>query len=222
MGLRALVYITILALGLFGATGIGLFGPSGGANGLSPGVGIAAPLMQDNEDNGGDDDDDDDTDNGDNGEGDNGEGDNGDDDNGDDGDNGEDNEGVVATSPTPTPTPQPSQPSQPAPPQPTQPQPPIPSGPCEFKLGFKTLRDMIPTQVGNCVTNEMHNPVNGDALQITTGGLMAWRKADNWTAFTNGSITWLNGPCGLQSRPNEKKFPWEGQPGATCIPGEAV
>ncbi len=26
---------------------------------------------------------------------------------------------------------------------------------------------------------------------------MAWRKADNWTAFTNGYKTWLNGPNGL-------------------------
>jgi len=91
--------------------------------------------------------------------------------------------------------------------------------PCEFTLGFKTLRDMIVAQygdiVGNCLENEWHNAFNGDALQQTTGGLMVWRKADNWTAFTNGSTTWLNGPFGLATRPNAGPFfSWEGPPPA--------
>jgi hypothetical protein len=38
---------------------------------------------------------------------------------------------------------------------------------------------------------------------------MVWRKADNWTAFTNGSITWINGPEGVQDRPNDVRFLWE-------------
>jgi hypothetical protein len=38
---------------------------------------------------------------------------------------------------------------------------------------------------------------------------MAWRKADNWTAFTNGHTTWINGPYGVQSRLNDQRFPWE-------------
>jgi len=81
---------------------------------------------------------------------------------------------------------------------------------CEYKLGFKTLHDMIPDIVGDCIDNETHNPYNGDALQATENGLLVWRKCDNWTAFTNGATTWLNGPNGIESRPNEGPFfPWE-------------
>jgi hypothetical protein len=80
---------------------------------------------------------------------------------------------------------------------------------CEFKLGFKALHDLIPSIAGECIENEHANPQNGDALQMTTKGLMAWRKADNWTAFTDGSTTWINGPQGLQSRPNSQRFSWE-------------
>ncbi len=81
---------------------------------------------------------------------------------------------------------------------------------CGFSLGFKTLHDMIPDIVGDCRENEWHNAFNGDGLQQTTGGLLVWRKADNWTAFTNGSITWINGPAGLAARQNDERFPWEG------------
>lgn len=97
-------------------------------------------------------------------------------------------------------------------------------GNCVFQLGFATLREMVVAQngdiVGQCLENEFHNAFNGDGLQRTTGGLMAWRKADNWTAFTNGATTWLNGPCGLQSRPNPEiggyVYAWEGNPGSPC------
>jgi hypothetical protein len=81
---------------------------------------------------------------------------------------------------------------------------------CGFTLGFKTIHDMIPEIVGNCRENEWHNAENGDGLQQTTGGLLVWRKLDNWTAFTNGSVTWINGPFGLQSRANTERFSWEG------------
>lgn len=83
---------------------------------------------------------------------------------------------------------------------------------CDFVLGFSTLHDLIPDRVGQCLENEWHNPQNGDALQRTTGGLMAWRKSDNWTAFTNGSQTWVNGPLGLQERSNDQRFWWEQNP----------
>ena len=57
---------------------------------------------------------------------------------------------------------------------------------CQFILGFATLRDLIGHDVvGECLENEHHGE-NGDSLQQTTGGLMVWRKADNWTAFTDG------------------------------------
>lgn len=81
---------------------------------------------------------------------------------------------------------------------------------CTFTLGFKAVRDQIPEIVGNCLENERFNPANGNAEQRTTGGLLVWRKADNWTAFTNGTITWINGPNGFQSRLNSEQFTWEG------------
>lgn len=82
-------------------------------------------------------------------------------------------------------------------------------GTCSFALGFKMLHDLIPSTVGDCLGDEWHDPDNGDALQQTTSGLLVWRKADNWTAFTDGNLTWINGPQGLQSRPNGDRFPWE-------------
>lgn len=82
--------------------------------------------------------------------------------------------------------------------------------PYEFKLGFKLLADQIPAVVGQPLENEHHNPENGDSLQRTTTGLMVWRKADNWTAFTNGHTSWINGPRGVQSRLNTQRFEWEG------------
>jgi hypothetical protein len=94
---------------------------------------------------------------------------------------------------------------------------------CSFSLGFKALRDQIPAIVGDCLENESFNPANGNAEQRTTGGLLVWRKADNWTAFTNGSITWLNGPFGLQSRPNGSRFEWEaGLPGQPVVRAPAA
>jgi hypothetical protein len=85
-------------------------------------------------------------------------------------------------------------------------------GACEFKLGFELLADRIPDAVGRCLEKEHHNPANGDALQRTTGGLLVWRKGDNWTAFTDGYRTWVDGPLGLQRRLNTDRFAWEGPP----------
>lgn len=84
-------------------------------------------------------------------------------------------------------------------------------GNCQFKLGFKTLHDAIPAQVGSCVDNEQY-AANGDSIQHTTGGEMVWRKGDNFTAFTDGSSSWVAGPTGVQERPNNKRFPWEANP----------
>ena len=80
---------------------------------------------------------------------------------------------------------------------------------CQFILGFKTLRDLIGHEiVGDCLESEYWNEI-GDSNQRTTGGLMAWRKADNWTAFTDGYRTWINGPNGLVMRLNTTRFDWE-------------
>ena len=81
--------------------------------------------------------------------------------------------------------------------------------PCQFVRGFATLRDLIGHGiVGACLENEHYNAA-GDSVQQTTGGLLVWRKADNWTAFTDGYRTWINGPHGLQQRLNTERFPWE-------------
>ncbi len=83
---------------------------------------------------------------------------------------------------------------------------------CQFVLGFATLHGLIPQIVGDCLENEHHNAVNGDGLQMTTHGLLVWRKADNFTAFTDGFRTWVNGPFGLQMRLNSQRFFWEFNP----------
>lgn len=77
-----------------------------------------------------------------------------------------------------------------------------------FELGFKTMSDMIPDIVGLPLEGE-HGLPNGDTVQATTGGLLVWRKADNITAFTNGYMTWINGPNGLQQRLNTQRLTWE-------------
>ncbi len=79
----------------------------------------------------------------------------------------------------------------------------------QFRLGFKLLADQIPAVVGEPLEEEHHNPRNGDAIQATSTGLMVWRKADNWTAFTTGWRSWVNGPLGVQERGNEERFAWE-------------
>jgi hypothetical protein len=89
--------------------------------------------------------------------------------------------------------------------------------PCGFALGFKAIADQIPDRVGTCIDDERFNTANGNAEQRTTahhgqGGLLVWRKADNWTAFTDGHWTWVNGPYGLQRRLNTERFAWERRP----------
>lgn len=80
---------------------------------------------------------------------------------------------------------------------------------CQFILGFATLREMIGHEtVGACLENQRFS-ANGNAEQRTTRGLMVWRKADNWTAFTDGYRTWINGPNGVVQRLNTERFAWE-------------
>ncbi len=90
---------------------------------------------------------------------------------------------------------------------------------CQFVLGFRMLHDLIPSVVGDCLTDEQHG-TNGDGRQRTTGGLLVWRKADNFTAFTDGFRTWINGPFGLQERLNTERFDWE--KGATVSATEVI
>jgi hypothetical protein len=84
---------------------------------------------------------------------------------------------------------------------------------CQFVLGFATLRELVGADtVGDCLEDEHFNPDNGNAEQRTTGGLLVWRKIDNFMLFTDGGTSWVNGPSGLQSRPNSERFSWEGDP----------
>ena len=85
---------------------------------------------------------------------------------------------------------------------------------CEFVLGFATIKTLITLsegqdRVGQCEENERFDPATGQATQQTAGGALVWRKADNWTAFSDGQRTWINGPLGLQSRPDGDRFDWE-------------
>jgi hypothetical protein len=95
----------------------------------------------------------------------------------------------------------------------------LPAPPCAFILGFKLLHDAIPQTVGACLANQFY-AVNGDAQQGTSNGLLVWRKSDNFTAFTDGYRSWVNGPYGIQQRLNSQRFSWEHdisqlQPGTT-------
>ena len=88
---------------------------------------------------------------------------------------------------------------------------------CVFQLGFKTLHDLIPDVVGDCLDGERHDSATGMTLQNTTNGQLIWRKADNWTGFTDGERTWINGPEGLQQRLNSERFDWEAPAAAPMV-----
>lgn len=81
---------------------------------------------------------------------------------------------------------------------------------CQFIRNFKRLHDRLPDTIGSCTSRRIF-AANGDVLQYTTNGLIVRRKADNWTAFTDGHITFIDGPHGLVSRSNADRFTWERQ-----------
>ena len=80
---------------------------------------------------------------------------------------------------------------------------------CQFILGFEALQAAIPDAVGDCLENENHDPSDRITRQPTTGGVLLWHKATNWTGFTNGYHTWVSGPRGLQQRLSIERFDWE-------------
>jgi hypothetical protein len=86
---------------------------------------------------------------------------------------------------------------------------------CAFALGFAELRARIgPDTVGECVA-EQEPDGSGNVRQRTTKGILLWRTADSHAVFTNGGDTWINGPDGLQRRPNSERFAWEPDADAT-------
>src|SRR5687768_8512136 len=79
---------------------------------------------------------------------------------------------------------------------------------CQFVRGFADVRALAGAAVvGNCLEDE-RSTINGDVVQATTNGLMVWRKIDNFTAFTDGFRSWINGPAGLVSRLNSQRLPF--------------
>jgi hypothetical protein len=90
---------------------------------------------------------------------------------------------------------------------------------CSFQLGFAALTAALHRRVGACLDDERHDAGSGDALQHTTGGLLVWRKADNWTAFTDGYRTWVAGPAGVQERLSTQRFAWEADPEGLPVVG---
>jgi len=86
------------------------------------------------------------------------------------------------------------------------------AGACQFVLGFGAFADHLPRVMGQCLDDEQHDLASGDALQHTTTGLLVWRKADNFTAFTDGFHTWVAGPNGIEERQNTQRFAWEANP----------
>jgi hypothetical protein len=85
--------------------------------------------------------------------------------------------------------------------------------PCRFVQGFAAVRERIgAAKVGACLEDERVNSENGNTEQRTSRGLLVWRKVDSITAFTDGGTTWVQGPDGLQTRPNSERFSWERDP----------
>ncbi len=105
---------------------------------------------------------------------------------------------TASASPAPTPTPRPTRQA--------------PVGPWRFSPVFQAFADQIPDVVGQPTGNPSVDPDTGNTTQPTTGGLMVWKKATGRVYFTDGNTTWVLGPNGLQSRPNDQRFPWEGTP----------
>ena len=83
-----------------------------------------------------------------------------------------------------------------------------PPEPCQYIRDFKRLHDLAPDSIGACISRRVFSS-NGDVVQYTINGLVVHRKVDNWTAFTNGHVTLIDGPRGLVSRSNDERFPWE-------------
>jgi hypothetical protein len=83
---------------------------------------------------------------------------------------------------------------------------------CRLDSRFVALRDQIPDVVGECAEASRVNASNQNVEQKTTKGELVWRSRDNRAVFTNGSLTWIIGPNGLQSRSNSTTFDWEAIP----------
>jgi hypothetical protein len=83
---------------------------------------------------------------------------------------------------------------------------------CEFDSNFEPLHVQIPDLVGHCTSPTIFEASSGDVVQTTSHGLLVWRKFDSHPVFTDGSTTWIDGPHGLEQRPNQARLTWEDNP----------
>src|SRR5690242_8908745 len=60
--------------------------------------------------------------------------------------------------------------------------------PCKLSELFAPLQEAGPSEIGLCRGAELSDS-NGDTMQVTSKGLLLWRKADNWTGFLGASRT---------------------------------
>ena len=85
-----------------------------------------------------------------------------------------------------------------------------PASTCRLTQGFAKLQMQTGASiVGECVDGESFNPATNTMEQHTTNGLLVGRKLENVTAFTDGYMSWLDGPRGLERRQNNQRFCWE-------------
>src|SRR5439155_17683611 len=73
---------------------------------------------------------------------------------------------------------------------------------CALGTQFAPLVSALAVQVGTCLEPPRLDPSSGDLVQPTTRGLLVQRANDHVPVFTDGTTSWLVGPCGLQQRPN--------------------
>ncbi len=78
---------------------------------------------------------------------------------------------------------------------------------CELAPVFQPLQEAASAEVGMCRTpEEVHG---GETLQVTSKGLLVWRKEGGWTGFIGASRTVILRPEGLVRRANTDRFDWE-------------
>lgn len=84
----------------------------------------------------------------------------------------------------------------------------------QFVPGFKTLSAHFGYDIaGEYLEDEPHDAIVASTRQ-TTGGLVAWREADNRTASTDEFRTGAGAPGGQEQSRNSVCFPWQ----LACVP----
>jgi len=87
---------------------------------------------------------------------------------------------------------------------------------CQFPLGHAFLDSRF-LQVDQCIHDEARTPDHDNTLHPAIDGLVVRQSADNGTAWTNGTQTWINGPNGVEQPRTNRGFSWETSPDS--LPG---